>query len=81
MTASGGGIRNVRIQMTDASGTVRTQGLRRRLLPLHYVEARETVHFHGGGKAYSFSQPTQVVNVNEEITEINFIANPTESRR
>ena len=82
MTASGRGIRNVRIQMTDASGTVRNAttsafGYYR----FTDVAAGETYIFTARGKAYSFSQPTQVVNVNEEITEINFIANPTESRR
>ena len=78
MTSDGRGIRNVVIRLTDSEGNVRTAisnsfG--------HYrfndVEAGATYILTASGKRFSFSQPSQVLNVNEETDDINFIGNPT----
>jgi hypothetical protein len=76
MTAGGGSIMNVRLSLTDSQGNVRTtitdsSG--------HYqfddVQAGETYILTATGKRYSFSQPVQVLNINEETNQVNFIAN------
>ena len=82
LTADGRAIRNVMIQMTDASGATRTAitsafGYYR----FPNVEAGETVILTARGKSYSFSQPTRVVNATEDAAEINFVAYQSETRR
>jgi hypothetical protein len=76
VTASGGAIMNVRLSLTDSQGSVRTtitdsSG--------HYqfddVQAGETYILTATGKRLSFSQPVQVLNINEETNQVNFIAN------
>ncbi len=82
MTASGRGIMTVRLSLTDSNGQVRTA----RTTSFGYyrfdaVQAGETYILSAIGKHYTFSQPTQVLNVNEETTEVNFIANSEKSMR
>jgi len=77
MTSEGRGIRNVVIRLTDSEGNVRTAisnsfGYYR----FNDVEAGATYILTASGKRFSFSQPSQVLNVNDETEEVNFIANP-----
>jgi hypothetical protein len=76
MTMSGRGIMNVRLSLTDSSGEVRTAtttsfGYYR----FDDVQAGETYILSATGKHYTFSQPLQVLNINEETDAVNFIAN------
>jgi len=75
-TATGRGIRNVLIRLTDAQGNVKiayttTFGYYR----FAEVAAGETYVITAKGKRYEFSQSTQVINVNEDTVDINFTAN------
>ena len=75
-TASGRGIRNVVIRLTDASGNVRTAvtttfGYYR----FADVAAGETYTITAKGKRFTFSQSSQVLNIDDDTNEVNFIAN------
>ena len=76
MTMSGRGIMNMRLSLTDSSGEVRTTtttsfGYYR----FDDVQAGETYILSATGKHYTFSQPLQVLNINEETDAIDFVAN------
>jgi phage gp45-like len=76
MTAGGGSIMNARLSLTDSQGTVRTattdsSGNYR----FDDVQAGETYILTATGKRYSFTQSMQILNINEETNQINFIAN------
>jgi hypothetical protein len=82
MTASGRGIVNVRLTLTDSSGEVRTAtttsfGYYR----FDDVRAGETYILSAAGKRYTFSQPVQVLYINEETDAVNFIADSKKSIR
>lgn len=73
-TANGRGIRNVLITLTDASGNVRTAtttsfGYYR----FADVAAGETYVIAATGKRFAFDQPSQVLNVNENVADVNFV--------
>jgi Carboxypeptidase regulatory-like domain len=75
LTSSGRGIRNVRITLTASSGEIRTVisssfGYFR----FNEVLAGETYIFSVFAKRYTFKQPTLVVSVNEDLTDLNFVA-------
>jgi hypothetical protein len=75
-TISGRGIMNVRLSLTDSNGEVRTAtttsfGYYR----FDDVQAGETYTLAASGKHYTFSQSIQVLNINEETNEVNFVAN------
>jgi hypothetical protein len=75
LTASGKGIRNVQITLTDSSGNTRTaisttSGYYR----FDNVTAGGTYIITAKGKRYEFNQPAQVINVTEDIVDINFTA-------
>ena len=75
MTASGRGIVNVNLYLTDSSGQVRTA----RTTAFGYyrfddVQAGATYILSATGKRYTFSQPVQVLNVIEETDAIDFVA-------
>jgi uncharacterized repeat protein (TIGR01451 family) len=75
LTASGKGIRNVQITLTDSSGNTRTAisttfGYYR----FDNVTAGGTYIITAKGKRYEFSQPTQVINVIEDTVDTNFTA-------
>jgi hypothetical protein len=77
LTATGRGIRNVRITMTDSSGATRTAiSTTFGYYCFTDVAAGETYIFTAQGKRFQFSQPSQVFNINEDTMDINFIANP-----
>ncbi len=75
-TPSGRGIRNVRLSLTDSLGNVRiatttTFGY------YHFddVQVGETYILTAASKRYTFTHPLQVLNINEETYQVNFIAN------
>jgi CSLREA domain-containing protein len=75
-TMNGRGIMNVRLSLTDSEGEVRTAittsfGYYR----FDDVQAGETYILSATGKHYTFSQPLQVLNINEENNAVNFTAN------
>ena len=75
-TANGGGIANVRITMTDASGNNRTAltnsfGYYR----FSDVTAGATYIITAQSKRFTFSQPVQVVNIVEDTDDIDFTEN------
>ena len=77
MTASGRGIRNVVIRLTDSEGNLRTAisnsfGYYR----FNDVAAGATYILTATGKRFSFSQPSQVLNINDETDGVNFIGSP-----
>jgi hypothetical protein len=74
-TASGKGIRNVIVTLTDSGGGVRSAvtasfGFYR----FTDVEVGQTYILQVRAKRYSFPNPTQVVTVNDELTDIDFTA-------
>ncbi len=74
MTASGRGIRNVAIHLTDASGNVRTAittsfGYYR----FEEVAAGETYIITASGRRYTFVQQSRVLNINEDTDAVNFV--------
>lgn len=75
-TATGGGITNILMSLTDSSGQVRTA---RTGAEGYYnftdIPAGETYVITATGKRFSFSQPSQVVNINEDMREVNFVGN------
>lgn len=76
-TATGRGIINVRITLTDSQGNTRTTTTttfgRYRFAE---VRAGETYILTAVGKRYTFVQPSQVINAIEDTMNVDFIANP-----
>jgi Carboxypeptidase regulatory-like domain len=75
LTASGRGIRNVRITLTAPSGESRTAisssfGYFR----FNEVLAGETYVFAVSAKRYTFVSPTQVISIMEDLEGVNFVA-------
>ena len=75
-TTSGRGILNVRLSLTDSQGNTRTTtsnsfGYYR----FDDVQAGATYILSASAKHYTFSQPSQVLNINDETDQVNFIAN------
>jgi hypothetical protein len=74
MTTKGKGIENVVVSLTDPEGNVRTTNSTEfGYYRFDDVMVGETYVLSVRGKGYSFSQPSQVMNINEEINDINFI--------
>jgi hypothetical protein len=82
MTASGVGVANVRIMMTDINGNSRT-ALTNSSGEYRFddVEVGSTYVISASGKRLTFSQQTQVLNINGEATEVNFIAHSEKKLR
>jgi hypothetical protein len=75
LTADGRGIRNVLVTLTESNGTSRTVisgpfGNYR----FTNVAPGQAVIISAKGKRYVFEDPTRVIQVNEELTEINFVS-------
>ncbi|HXG83089.1 MAG TPA: hypothetical protein VNI84_03585 [Pyrinomonadaceae bacterium] len=73
----GRGICDVRITISDAGGTVRTTVI----ATFGYyrftdITVGETYIFTAKGKRYEFTQPSQILNINDENINIEFIASP-----
>jgi CSLREA domain-containing protein len=78
----GRGISGIQLSLTDSEGNIRTAttttfGYYR----FEDVEVGKTYILSATGKRYTFSQPVQVLNVNEEANEVNFIANAEKRSR
>jgi len=74
-TASGRGIRNVIIFMSDGNGTLRTAGSSGfGYSRFSDVAAGETYIFTAKAKRFQFSHPTQVISISEDFTDLNFVA-------
>ena len=77
LTADGRGISKVRVSLTDPDGSVRTALTN----PFGYyrfdeVQAGETYIVSVQSKRYQFSNPTQVVTVLDELSNVDFTASP-----
>ena len=77
LTTGGRGIRNVRVTLTDGSGSIRT------ILSSSFgnfsfenVLVGEVYILSVQAKQYQFNQNTQTVSVTENISDISFVANP-----
>lgn len=77
LTASGRGIRNVAVTLTDSTGGTRT-AKSNAFGAYRFVDvaAGETYIITAKGRRYTFSQPSQVLNVGEDAANVNFTANP-----
>ncbi len=74
-TANGQGIRNVQIILTDSLGTIRNaQTVTFGFYRFADVRAGESYVLTILSKRYLFSNPTRVLNVQEELTDVNFVA-------
>lgn len=73
-TESGKGIRNVRITLTTSDGAVRTV-LSGAFGDYRFagIAAGQTVILTAAGKRFVFSEPTQILNLDEDMSEIDFI--------
>lgn len=74
-TTSGRGIMNVRLSLTDSQGNTRTTTSNSFGYYRFDVQAGATYILSASAKHYTFSQPTQVLNINNETDQVNFIAN------
>jgi Carboxypeptidase regulatory-like domain len=72
---NGGGISKARITLTDGSGATRT-ALTNSFGYFRFddVEAGQTIIISVRHKSYQFGTPTQVVSINDEITDLVFNA-------
>jgi uncharacterized delta-60 repeat protein len=76
LATKGQGISNVRISMTDSSGATRTATTNSfGFYHFSEVAAGATYVLTANSKRYSFDQPTQIVSVSDNISDLNFIAN------
>jgi CSLREA domain-containing protein len=74
--SSGRGISGVNLSLTDSGGNVRTATTTSfGYYQFTDVQIGETYILAASGKHFTFNQPVQVLNVNEEINQVNFIAN------
>lgn len=74
MTATGRGIRNVRMILTDDRGNSRTAiSIAFGYYRFDDVAVGATYILTANGKRVAFSEPTRVLTVTEEMTEINFV--------
>lgn len=75
LTADGRGIRNTRVILTDSSGTTRTAlSSNFGFYNFENIPAGETVIITVAAKRYAFSQPQQVLNVQDNVGDLNFTA-------
>jgi Carboxypeptidase regulatory-like domain len=74
-TADGRGIRNVFVTLTQADGTTRTVLTSTfGYFQFDEVFAGETVIISLRSRHFNFAQPTQVLTVNNDVTDLNFVA-------
>jgi hypothetical protein len=74
-TAQGSGIRNVIVSLTDASGAIRTaQTGSFGYFRFDGVAVGETYLISVAAKRFAFAQPTIIRSVQEEIADLDFIA-------
>jgi hypothetical protein len=75
-TAGGQGIKNVLVTLIDSSGAVRTT-VTGTFGRFHFtdVEVGQTYTLAGKAKKYDFLNPTRVISVDDELTDLDFVAN------
>lgn len=75
LTARGHGIGRVRVTMTDIDGGTRT-ATSNAFGYFRFADfpAGETYVFSVKAKSYKFSQPTRLISVLEDVTDLNFVA-------
>jgi hypothetical protein len=72
----GRGISGIQLSLTDSQGNTRTvTSTSGGYYRFEDVQVGETYILSASGKRFTFSQSVQVLNVNEETSEVNFIAN------
>jgi hypothetical protein len=75
LTAQGRGIRNARLTLTDADGAVRyAQTGAFGYYRFAGVEAGQTYILQISSKRFAFANPTRVLNVQDEISDADFVA-------
>lgn len=75
MSSTGRGIRNVMIRLTDGEGHIRFASTSAfGYYRFNDVNAGETVIITAKGKRFEFATPSQVLNVNEDASNVNFVA-------
>ncbi len=75
LTDTGRGIPNARLQLTDSNGNIRRANTNHfGYYRFDNVEAGETYIISVAHKSYLFVNATQVINVADSITDLNFIA-------
>jgi hypothetical protein len=75
LTQTGRGIRNIIITMSDSGGAIRTtQTTAFGYYQFNDVQSGETYIITARGKHYSFTQNSKVMNINDETTNVDFIA-------
>jgi len=76
LTAEGQGIQSVSVTLTLGNGTIRTVTTGTfGYYDFAEIEAGQTVVISVTAKRYAFAQPTIVLSVTENVSEINFISN------
>lgn len=76
LTAEGQGIRSVSVTLTSGNGTIRTVTTGSfGYYNFAEIEAGQTVVISVTAKRYAFAQPTIVLSITENVSEINFISN------
>jgi Carboxypeptidase regulatory-like domain len=76
ITANGNGIRNVVVILTEPNGTIRSiQTGTFGYFKFENVEIGGTYIISVYSKRYGFGQPTRILSVQEEIADLEFIAN------
>lgn len=74
-TANGSGIRNVIITLTQSDGTIRTAtSTTFGYYQFTGIAVGQTVILNVSSRRFTFAQPTQVLNLIEEATNIDFLA-------
>lgn len=77
LTANGQGIRNVVVSISDSNGIVRqTRTGSFGYYRFDEIEVGSTYVLQVSGKRYVFPNPTQTLTVKDELTNIDFIAEP-----
>ena len=75
-TIGGSGIRNVLVTLTQTDGSTRTVSTANfGYFKFDEVEVGQIVIINVRSKRFTFIQPTLILNVAEDSTEINFVAN------
>lgn len=77
LTADGRGIRNVAVMMTNTRGDLRMAfSSSFGYFAFENVPVGEVYILTVRAKQFQFSQSTQAISLSEDVTDINFIANP-----
>jgi hypothetical protein len=81
MTAQGNGIQGIAVSLTDATGVVRTTTTNETgYYRFEEVEAGATYVIGVSAKRYSFKQAVQVMSINDEATDVNFVGSSLRKR-